>query len=513
MSKTNFFKILLVSFVLLLASVNTSAVTYTYSFTASVWSAYGNQTLSSVIWTAAATGGSYFGYDAIKGQQFGSAASPANALSLTTSGITGTISSVKVNTSGASSVAGTVSVSVGGTAFNSGTIALTSIATDYTFTGSASGSIVVSWAQTSSKALYVKSIEITYASITLPPVVSVGSPTGNVAAPFSYSISATNSPSSYALASGTLPVGLTLNTATGVITGTPATFGALSVTVTATNSIGTSAPATLNFNIAKGNQAIIFGALDARTNADAPFNLTATTTSGLPVLYQSSNTSVATILGSTVTVVGIGTSTITASQSGSTNYNAATSVDQLLTVIQYIAPTMAITEIFNPQFTSVVGNSYTQTIDISGLNLTSAINLALSGTNSNQFSLAQNSISQSGGIAPLTFISLSYTPTSAGTHSATLTMTSDGAMSQSYSITGNSTITTDVNVPHISLMIYVENDKLRFTAQAGDSVEIYNAIGQKIIHKLAVDGKNSITVSARGVLVVKVGNRVAKVIL
>ena len=306
---------------------------------------------------------------------------------------------------------------------------------------------------------------------------------------------------------------MNLNTTTGAITGTPTTFGTSSVTVTATNSIGTSAPATLNFNISKGNQAIIFGALDTRTNADAPFDLTATATSGLPVSYQSSNTAVATISGSTVTVVGIGTSTITASQSGNANYNAATSVDQLLTVIQYISPTMAITEILNPQFSSVVGSSTAQTINISGLNLTSAINLSLSGMNSNQFSLVQNSISQSGGIAPLTFINLVYTPTSAGTHTATLTMTSDGAMSQSYSISGNATISTDVNVLHTSLMISVENEKLRFTAQAGESVEIFNAIGQKLMHKQAVEGENSISVPARGVLLVRVGNRFAKVIL
>jgi len=513
MSKTTFLKSTLVALVLLLASVSASAVTYTYSFTASVWSAYGNQTLSNVTWTAAGTSGIYFGYDATKGQQFGSKATPAKALSLTTTGITGTISSVKVNTSGASNVAGAVSVAVGGAAFTSGTTTLTSTATDYTFTGSASGNVVISWTQTSSKALYVKSIEITYTNITLPPVVSDASPAGNVGAVFSYTVSATNSPSSYALASGTLPVGLNLNTTTGAITGTPTTFGTSSVTVTATNSIGTSAPATLNFNISKGNQAIIFGALDTRTNADAPFDLTATATSGLPVSYQSSNTAVATISGSTVTVVGIGTSTITASQSGNANYNAATSVDQLLTVIQYISPTMAITEILNPQFSSVVGSSTAQTINISGLNLTSAINLSLSGMNSNQFSLVQNSISQSGGIAPLTFINLVYTPTSAGTHTATLTMTSDGAMSQSYSISGNATISTDVNVLHTSLMISVENEKLRFTAQAGESVEIFNAIGQKLMHKQAVEGENSISVPARGVLLVRVGNRVAKVIL
>ena len=42
----------------------------------------------------------------------------------------------------------------------------------------------------------------------------------------------------YAVTAGTLPAGLTLNTTTGVISGTPTTAGAYSFTVTATNSAG-----------------------------------------------------------------------------------------------------------------------------------------------------------------------------------------------------------------------------------------------------------------------------------
>lgn len=82
-----------------------------------------------------------------------------------------------------------------------------------------------------------------------PPVVSAGSPTGTTGTAFSYTISATNSPTSYAVASGTLPAGLTLNTTTGVISGTPTVAGASSVTVTATNAGGTSAAATISFTI------------------------------------------------------------------------------------------------------------------------------------------------------------------------------------------------------------------------------------------------------------------------
>jgi len=65
---------------------------------------------------------------------------------------------------------------------------------------------------------------------------------------------------------------------------------------------------------------------------DAAFDLSATTTSGLDVIYSSSNTAVATISGKTVTIVGVGSTTITASQAGNSSYNPATNVTATLTV-------------------------------------------------------------------------------------------------------------------------------------------------------------------------------------
>src|SRR6185436_6177713 len=64
----------------------------------------------------------------------------------------------------------------------------------------------------------------------------------------------------------------------------------------------------------------------------APFNLAATSTSGLAVTYTSSAPAVATVAGNTVTVVGGGSTTITASQAGDGNYNAAVAVPQVLLV-------------------------------------------------------------------------------------------------------------------------------------------------------------------------------------
>lgn len=79
-------------------------------------------------------------------------------------------------------------------------------------------------------------------------------------------------------------------------------------------------------------QSITFDALADRTFDDDPFELTATASSGLAVSYSSSNTAVATITGSTVTVIGVGQTTITASQAGGSGFEAAADVTQTLTV-------------------------------------------------------------------------------------------------------------------------------------------------------------------------------------
>ena len=89
-------------------------------------------------------------------------------------------------------------------------------------------------------------------------------------------------------------------------------------------------PGTLSVNPA--GQTITFGTLADRTYGDAPYSLTATTDSGLTVSYASSDPAVASVSGNTVTLLKAGSTTITASQLGDGNHNAATPVAQTLTV-------------------------------------------------------------------------------------------------------------------------------------------------------------------------------------
>jgi photosystem II stability/assembly factor-like uncharacterized protein len=84
--------------------------------------------------------------------------------------------------------------------------------------------------------------------------------------------------------------------------------------------------------VAKRTQSITFNALPTMSFGADSFTLEAVADSQLPVTYTSSNTAVATISGSTVTIVGSGITYITASQAGNGTFAEAFTVTQTLTV-------------------------------------------------------------------------------------------------------------------------------------------------------------------------------------
>jgi hypothetical protein len=79
-------------------------------------------------------------------------------------------------------------------------------------------------------------------------------------------------------------------------------------------------------------QTINFNPLPFKKMGDPDFNPGATASSGLAITYTTSNPNVATIINNMIHIVGLGSTTITASQAGNNGYNPATSVVQDLTV-------------------------------------------------------------------------------------------------------------------------------------------------------------------------------------
>jgi M6 family metalloprotease-like protein len=198
-----------------------------------------------------------------------------------------------------------------------------------------------------------------------------------------------------------------------------------SYTLTATNGIAPDAvSAAAVLTVAQAGQTLSFGPLAGRSVGDAPFDLSGTASSGLPVTYASSAPAVATVTGATVTIVGAGTTTITASQAGSADYLAAPDVTQILVVANpntspTLSPLANLTVLTN---TATGARAFTV-----GDAETPAAALVVTATSSNQTLVPAANLALGGSGANRT---LNVTPATGQNGTATITVTvSDGALS------------------------------------------------------------------------------------
>ena len=110
------------------------------------------------------------------------------------------------------------------------------------------------------------------------------------------------------------------------VSGLPGTTGGtFYFRVRALNGYGASADAPWGVNV---SQAITFGTAPVITAIGGTGVLSATASSGLPVVFASTTPTVCTVSGATVTSVSAGICTVTADQAGNTEYNAAPEVTQ-----------------------------------------------------------------------------------------------------------------------------------------------------------------------------------------
>jgi hypothetical protein len=173
------------------------------------------------------------------------------------------------------------------------------------------------------------SITVTAVTPSAPSITSANTATGTAGSAFSYQITATNSPTSFN-ATG-LPSGLSINTTTGLISGTPSAAGTSTVNLSATNAGGTgtrtltltinaatpAAPSITSANTATGTVGTAFTYQITATNSPTSYNAT-----GLPA-GLSINTTSGQISG-TPTAAGTSSVSLSATNAGGTGTRTLT---------------------------------------------------------------------------------------------------------------------------------------------------------------------------------------------
>ncbi len=286
----------------LISGTPTGAGTSTVTLSATNGSGTGHATLTLTITAAAPVITSTTTASGTVGVAFSYQITATN--SPTSYGATGLPAGLSVNTS---------SGLISGTPTGAGTSTVTLSATNGSGTGHATLTLTITAAA--------------------PVITSTTTASGTVGTAFSYQITATNSPTSYG-ATG-LPAGLSVNTSSGLISGTPTGAGTSTVTLSATNGSGTghatltltitaAAPVITSTTTASGTVGVAFSYQITATNSPTSYGAT-----GLPA-GLSVNTSSGLISG---TPSGAGTSTVTLSATNSGGTGHATLTLTISTVV------------------------------------------------------------------------------------------------------------------------------------------------------------------------------------
>ena len=143
-----------------------------------------------------------------------------------------------------------------------------------------------------------------------------------------------------------------------------------------------------------------------------------------------SSGSSATVSGSKVTITTSGDFTIT--------MGAQSRISKIVVTYRSAStPYLNVTPSTLPAFPETeIGYSPTQKFTLSGNSLTADAVLAISGTNADMFSVSHSSITPTDGSISDTEVTVTYTPTEAGSHEATLTVSSTGATDQVIALSG-----------------------------------------------------------------------------
>ena len=404
-------------------------------------------------------------FDATSGIHYGTNSASVTYVQLSTSDITGTISQVVVNCRDARATA-TVSVEVDGDAYTcgGGTTATNSSA-DYTFTGSSSGEIVVRVDRGSSntKAIYVKSVVVTYS--------------GGGGSTYTVTLDKNGTTANITDCSGTYTLPTTGEHVADACTGwawhcwanaqyAESTTAPSSTVITTMSSAGTAYAVYRNgngtnteFNVASIASANSWSNGTAYTSYTISPITVAYSGGGNNGKYYVSNNSWRVYNGGTVTITSSGEdiSSVTTSPSvaftisGKTATFSPTSTTEFTSIIVATGtmtynstPSCSGLQVSTTSLdfgTKNINTNTSRTITVTGTELTADATLSISGTNAGMFSVSPSTLAKVGTtITGTDNVTVTYSPTALGSHTATLTITS-GSFTKTVTLTGECAVT------------------------------------------------------------------------
>ncbi len=204
-------------------------------------------------------------------------------------------------------------------------------------------------------------------------ITSATAITGPAGSAFAYALTASNTPISYNLTG--LPAGLSINSTTGAVSGTPTTAGIYTLTASADNSLGIGAPMAITLTVTdptKGGSGptaplILFPPLPQSTTvgSTAQFSVTAVGSGALSYQWSLNNTPISgasspTLLIANVEAGDAGPYTVTVTNSA----GAIVSAPASLTILSLVVPPAVTSQPYKS--TATVGTSASFTVGASG---------------------------------------------------------------------------------------------------------------------------------------------------
>ncbi|WP_274522623.1 putative Ig domain-containing protein [Pseudomonas sp. MF4836] len=389
--------------------------------------------------------------------------SSANPITLSLSGGTATSVAVASAASHGTATASGTSITYTPTAGFSGSDSFTYTATNASGTSTAA----------------TVTITVSPPTLTITPTTL---PNGTQGSAYSQTVSASGgtAPYTYAISAGSLPAGLSLNTGTGVLSGTPSASGTFNLTVTATdaNSATGSRAYSLLINALAPPVAGAVSAIVAANSSNNPItlNLSGGTATSVAVASAASH-GTATASGTSITY------TPTAGYSGSDSFtytatNAGGTSSPATVTITVSPPTVTITPTTLPNGTQ--GTAYSQTVSASG------------GTAPYTYAISAGSLPAGLSLNTGTGV-LSGTPSASGTFNLTVTATDANSAtgSRAYSLLINALAPPVTGAVSAIVAASSSNNPITLNLSGGTATSV--AVASAASHGTATASGTSIT--------------------